>query len=111
MSIQHYIKCEMCDTKHEITFLYKSAIWRELPAEWLTLFSSGSDATGNDGWHFCSEACLLEWTAGSIAQEESNKPPCKTRRFVLVDKQTGENTDCFMWADGRIELDGNSNHC
>lgn len=108
MSIQHYIKCEMCDTKHEIVFLYKAAVWRELPSEWLTLFSGDSNP---DGWHFCSEKCLVQWVSGSVVQEQSNKPPCKTRRFVLVDSNKGENVDCIMWADGRIELDGGSEHC
>lgn len=64
--IQHYIKCEMCDNKHEIAFLYKAAVWRELPHDWITLFSTGADATANDGWNLCSDKCLIQWVTGNV---------------------------------------------
>lgn len=105
MSIQHFIKCEMCDTKHEIVFLYKAAVWRELPSEWLTLFSGDSNP---DGWHFCSEKCLVQWVSGSVVQEQSNKPPCKMRRFVLVHRE--EKVEGVIWDNGFVSLNPGSDH-
>lgn len=103
--IIHSVKCEMCDTKHD--FSYTTATWRELPSGWLTLFSGDGNL---DGWHFCSDKCLVQWVTGNVTQEERNKPPCKMRRFVLSEKSGACETEGVMWPGGPIVLDYSFGH-
>lgn len=78
--ILHIIKCEMCDSQFNFNPVYRPAE-RNAPDGWLVLF----DAKGmqaQEGHHFCSLACLLEWT---IKAERIQKTDHKAYPYCCPD--------------------------
>lgn len=97
------IQCENCDKTHQVARTSRPYEWN-LPAAWITLFQGNPE--GQEAQHFCSQACLAQW-AGAVAPSPApiEAPQSKTRRFVLINGETADETECVLWNNGRVTIE------
>jgi hypothetical protein len=46
---------------------------------------------------------------GNATQEESHKPPCKARRFLYVEDETGHKHEGILFSRGPVVIDFSQN--
>lgn len=111
MSILHLVRCECYEhCKQEYLFGVNMLASDLAPDTWITLFE-GNPRT-SEGWNFCSKECLFDWmmehweiSGGFKRQEPQEQSECKARRFLLVDGETADITECVLWKDGLVGVD------
>ena len=66
--ILHIVKCEMCDNQFQFN-PFERPHERNAPESWFTLFRSKL-MQAQEGWDFCSLACLYRWSAKAHTVED-----------------------------------------
>lgn len=100
MSVMQLVRCEQYeDCKQEFT-VSSNFDALDVPNGWLIL------TYGKGGIkHFCSQLCLMHWFKvgeESIPRDAHEQLPCKARRFLLVDGETADITECVKWGGGEV---------
>lgn len=68
--ILHIVECEMCQNHYRINPMQRPQHC-EAPDGWLILFQA-KDMQAQEGWHFCSKSCLMEWIRTADARTRGN---------------------------------------